>query len=255
MKLTQPGIVEIAKHYQRFEAKSGPKAMHALVVAEETVEIMGANKRDMGWVERVAYEHKYKAQWPCYLHCEGSVIMRLFGLCMYDALYRQDCWIFQSPVQQTPSNIGNEDDWGSEASQYVVNELIKIAGMDNMALEMFVLNKVDSIGNQRIIGYATEHDSILPVIARCIGPTVLSCCFELIVSNCYYWSGGLPDLLLWDPISSKAKFSEVKGPGDSLSARQAWWLRTLSFAGADACVLYVTDVPKPKPVVKRKRHS
>ena len=245
MRLTQPGVVEVAKHYQRFQSEK-VKAMDALVVPEETVEIPGANKREFGWVEEQAYEFKYKVDWPNYLHCEGSVLMRLFGLCMYDAIYRPDCWVFNSIIQQVPSNLGHEDDWGEAGSEHIMNVLIHIASMDHQSLEVFVQSKIETVGNQRVIGFNTEHDHELPVIARCIGPSVLSCCFELIVSNCFYWSGGLPDLLMWDPVRSKAKFAEVKGPGDTLSARQAWWLRTLAFAGAEACVLYVNDVPKPK---------
>ena len=248
MKLTQPGVVEVAKHYQRFQSEK-VKAMDALVVPEETVEIPGSNKREFGWVEHQAYEFQYKEHWPNYLHCEGSILMRLFGLCMYDAIYRPDCWLFHSAFQQVPSNLGHEEDWGDAGSEHIMNALIHMASMDHESLEVFVQSKIETIGNQRVLGFNTEHDHELSVIAKCIGPSVLSCCFELIVSNCIYWSGGLPDLLMWDPVRCKAKFAEVKGPGDTLSARQAWWLRTLAFAGAEACVLYVNDVPK----VKRKR--
>jgi Fanconi-associated nuclease 1 len=131
--------------------------------------------------------------------------------------------------------------------------LINLASLDEYEIETFITTKLESVGNQKIIGYTTENDVDICEIARCIGKNVLSCCFELLVSNWFYWSGGLPDLLIWDPQRKKAKFVEVKGPGDSLSARQAWWLRTLSFAGAESCVLYVTDVPRPKTAVKRKR--
>ena len=52
------------------------------------------------------------------------------------------------------------------------------------------------------------------------------------------WSGGLTDLLLWN--SSRVRFVEIKGPGDSLSDRQRAWGEKLHLSGAEMSVCYVT---------------
>ena len=56
------------------------------------------------------------------------------------------------------------------------------------------------------------------------------------------WSGGLPDLLVWN--STRVRFVEIKGPGDSLSDRQRAWGEKLHLCGADVVACYVTWKPE-----------
>ena len=49
----------------------------------------------------------------------------------------------------------------------------------------------------------------------------------------------MPDLLLWNVNTCKAKLSEVKGPRDRLSEHQRAWINALIDAEVDAEVLKV----------------
>jgi fanconi-associated nuclease 1 len=77
-----------------------------------------------------------------------------------------------------------------------------------------------------------------------------------------HWSGGFPDLILWNAAARQCKvrppgtgsasvgatnrpkrqFVEVKGPGDRLSDTQRVWLSTLAALGADVALCHVQGV-------------
>lgn len=67
-------------------------------------------------------------------------------------------------------------------------------------------------------------------------------------------TGGMPDLLLWDPKRKDAKLSEVKGPRDTLSMQQRAWLNALTAAGIQTEVLKVVE-PGTKPPKGRKKSA
>jgi Fanconi-associated nuclease 1 len=71
--------------------------------------------------------------------------------------------------------------------------------------------------------------------------SVLAGILKLIASDPFYWSGGQPDLLVWNSRTKRVMFAEVKGPGDHLSPRQRWWLAHLMSVGAEAEVCYVVE--------------
>ncbi|KAL3238298.1 hypothetical protein MRX96_021973 [Rhipicephalus microplus] len=77
-------------------------------------------------------------------------------------------------------------------------------------------------------------------IVRCMGPHVLSRICELLARQFRHRRSGLPDLLVWNPETGKAKAAEVKGPGDTLSPKQVVWLRELLAMGVDCEVCRVT---------------
>ena len=65
-------------------------------------------------------------------------------------------------------------------------------------------------------------------------------------------SGGMPDLLLWNVNTCKAKLSEVKGPRDRLSEQQRAWINALIDAEVDVEVLKVVE-PRVGKAPKRRR--
>ena len=65
-------------------------------------------------------------------------------------------------------------------------------------------------------------------------------------------AGGMPDLLLWNMNTCKAKLSEVKGPRDRLSEQQRAWINALIDAEVDVEVLKVVE-PRQGSAPKRRR--
>lgn len=76
-------------------------------------------------------------------------------------------------------------------------------------------------------------------IARCLGGPVLALLCERFATDFRFTHSGLPDLLLWNPSTKRAKLVEVKGPGDSLSEKQIIWIDALARRGCDIVTLYV----------------
>ena len=66
-------------------------------------------------------------------------------------------------------------------------------------------------------------------------------------------SGGLPDLLLWNPGTRCAKLSEVKGPRDRLSQQQRAWMHAMMDAQIDVEVLKVMEPKATGRLTKRKK--
>lgn len=79
----------------------------------------------------------------------------------------------------------------------------------------------------------------LKEIAVCLGGPVLALLCERFATDFRFTHSGLPDLLLWDPATQKAKLVEVKGPGDSLSEKQIIWIDALARRGCNIVTLYV----------------
>lgn len=57
--------------------------------------------------------------------------------------------------------------------------------------------------------------------------------------NYRYTRSGLPDLLIWNVNTGRIKAVEVKGPGDTLSAKQILWIDYFNKHDLEAEVCHV----------------
>lgn len=80
---------------------------------------------------------------------------------------------------------------------------------------------------------------MLKDVVVCVGGPGLACMCQCLAEDYSAWMSGLPDLLLWNRASKKARLVEVKGPTDSLSHQQRAWLRIMCNSGLDAYVAKV----------------
>ncbi|KAL0039350.1 hypothetical protein WJX79_004346 [Trebouxia sp. C0005] len=92
----------------------------------------------------------------------------------------------------------------------------------------------------------------LDTIAKCVGGRGLAAVCRLLAEDFSGWAGGMPDLLLWNVNTCKAKLSEVKGPRDRLSEQQRAWINALIDAEVDVEVLKVVE-PRQGNAPKRRR--
>jgi hypothetical protein len=75
----------------------------------------------------------------------------------------------------------------------------------------------------------------------CIPGTVLAAVFRVLCEDYYQWSGGLPDLLLWNVARREAMMVEVKSTRDRLSDQQRAWIDLLLKAGLKVEIGMVRD--------------
>lgn len=80
---------------------------------------------------------------------------------------------------------------------------------------------------------------MLKDVVICVGGPGLACMCQCLAEDYASWMSGLPDLLLWNTKTKKARLVEVKGPTDSLSQQQRAWLRNMCKSGLDAFVAKV----------------
>lgn len=106
-------------------------------------------------------------------------------------------------------------------------------------------------------------------IVQCLSPKVLQAVCRVYAEEWSHRVGGVPDLFLWNFEQKKARFVEVKGPGDILSETQKVWIDVLMSAGVEVELCSVKEVREedaftdsndegvksPKKGAKRKRKS
>lgn len=223
-------------------------------VVQREVYIPGCLQREFNWVETAAIENFYVASeglnFEHGIHCEGRVMMHVYEV-MFAAVLGENrelharVGIWQSPIQRWALDagfIGRDPE--SQRWRRVEQELAEIESLD-----------FDQIANkymQLVRRPSPEEDQIISIL-KCFTGKVLAQILRHIATDPFYWSGGQPDLLLWDTRSRKILFSEVKGPGDQLMPRQRFWLAALQAAGAEAEVCWVKEAAPNGPKQPRKK--
>lgn len=206
----------------------------------------GGDKGYMKVELRAQYYYKNNG-YPYGWHCEGSLPVTLFTLLMWDELYSVSVpAAYLSAYQKAPLDL--------YTSEFYKNRKERI----DKRIEEIKAMSADELGNaiERSWEIRQHYESLMPTslsiedkqlkdIARCMGASVVSGICQRLASNFSGWRAGFPDLLVWNSVTLKCKFVEVKGPGDTLSAKQTLWLRYLEGLGAAAELCEV----KGKPVL------
>ncbi|KAL2651124.1 hypothetical protein R1flu_019252 [Riccia fluitans] len=140
------------------------------------------------------------------VHCEGGVLLTLFGLLMWDVLFADVPDVFQSPFQAAPLDLNTELFYPSR-QELIETRLAEIAGGN---VEKIISQTWNENFGTMCNGVKWERHSLaqLLVIARCIGAVGLSHVCRLLAEDHAGWRGGMPDLLLW-------RTTNVSAPPDS----------------------------------------
>jgi hypothetical protein len=205
-------------------------------------------------VEELALEwYRGHARWNG-VHSEGSAIRFVWCLLFWEcALYAPIPDVFQTPYQSSPWDLGTEAFYHSRKDA-IDARLLEIRQMSSADLSEAVRESYRAEDHFGAICVGGAWDSFteddLACIAGGLGPLALAGCCELLSKDFSYWSGGLPDLILWrwsegDPADGATvalvKMVEVKSQRDSLSSRQRAWLGKLLDFGIDCEVLKVVE--------------
>lgn len=203
-------------------------------------------------VEEVALRH-YNAQgYPKGVHGEGSTFHALFGLLCWDVIYMSGIPdAFRSVYQALPMDLHSESFFTSR-EEHFIEAFRAIRESTTQELEGKVAATYEAhCGKAGLVQWERFSCADIQEIVRCLGPSVLSSVCELLARQFRHRRSGLPDLLVWNPETAKAKAAEVKGPGDTLSPKQVVWLRELLALGVDCEVCRVTATSS-KRIQKRK---
>ncbi|KAH9370288.1 hypothetical protein HPB48_007375 [Haemaphysalis longicornis] len=125
-------------------------------------------------VEEVALRH-YNTQGYPKVHGEGSTFHALFGLLCWDVIYTSGIPdAFRSVYQALPMDLHSESFFTSREEHFI---------------EVF----------------RTIRESTTQEIVRCLSPSILSNVCEILARQFRHRRSGLPDLLVWNPETAKAK--------------------------------------------------
>lgn len=164
-------------------------------------------------------------------HCEGSVVMFLFALLMWDVLFAPVEGAFETAYQREPLDLPTDVFCVSRGD--AIAERLRVieqtGGVD-------IVRGVDARERPsrtwalgcRWDAYTTDE---LCEITECFGGRALSFICRLLCEDWDMRTSGFPDLCLWRYSDKKLCFSEVKGPGDRLSETQRVWIDALLRAG------------------------
>ncbi|KAL3700576.1 hypothetical protein R1sor_018598 [Riccia sorocarpa] len=155
-------------------------------------------------VEELALQYYASEEGGCWegVHCEGGVILTLFGLLMWDVLFAEVPDVFQSPFQTAPLDLNTELFYPSR-QELIETRLAEIARGN---VEKHITQTWNQNYGTMCNGVNWERHSLaqLLVIARCVGSTGLSHVCRLLAEDHAGWRGGMPDLLLWKTTSVDA---------------------------------------------------
>eukprot|EP01122_Echinamoeba_exundans_P002998 TRINITY_DN1303_c0_g1_i2.p1 TRINITY_DN1303_c0_g1~~TRINITY_DN1303_c0_g1_i2.p1 ORF type:complete len:1138 (-),score=201.50 TRINITY_DN1303_c0_g1_i2:1460-4873(-) len=222
---------------------SGPSFGKSLFIGFESDTEVG--------VEELALQfYRLKEKFAQGSHCEGGPLGILFGLLMWDIMFDASIpHVFQTPVQDAPLDFGTEDFYNAR-KEAIEERLALLESHQNISDEepsSLLADMIEQSFNKwhgrvcRVVNWTRWTLEELKDIASCIGGKGLAVIFRRFAMDFRYSHSGLPDLLLWDPPSRRAKFVEVKGPRDRLSDKQKIWIDHLMTAGIDIEVLYVRE--------------
>ncbi|KAG2210228.1 hypothetical protein INT47_003213 [Mucor saturninus] len=190
-------------------------------------------------VEHVAIEY-YQKQGFKGLHCENGIVKMIAVLLFWDIIFAPMTGVFETPYQMAPLDLGSDAFY--EARLDIIN--VRLREISEGHYKDIIL-KVDERERARgtvCIGtnWDYEQQDILE-IAECIGASSLASLCQLYFEEFGHRQGGMPDLCCWDYEKRKCLFSEVKGPGDTLSETQKMWIETLTGFSIQVEVCYVKE--------------
>ncbi|GAA6045103.1 hypothetical protein NBRC10513_004905 [Rhodotorula toruloides] len=183
-------------------------------------------------VEELCLEH---------FHSENGVLTMIFALTFWDILFATVDGVFETPFQTAPLDLAT-DAFAIVRRPAITDRLASIAAGEAVKL----LSETDDRERPlATFAVGTNWDKYskedLVEIVECIGGPALAAILTVFVEEYGHRTGGIPDLCLWNPSTSRALFAEIKGPGDQLSETQKVWIDVLLGAGVGVEVVRVVE--------------
>ncbi|KAL4714963.1 hypothetical protein ACJJTC_003114 [Scirpophaga incertulas] len=176
-------------------------------------------------------------------HCEGRILETIFFILFWDVIYTKplECYgLFLSRFQEYPLDMFSQSFYTNrkEDIETKINKL-KSMSMDDI---LCMMNDVwRSRPKHELSGINRDVATLgeLCEVCQCLeGPGLAILCGRL-ARNFWYAKSGFPDLTLWNSVTKKIKFVEVKSDSDKPSMKQIQWMHYLQQNGIDTEFCYV----------------
>lgn len=216
--------------------------------------------KEYSYVEQVALDYYERCGYPSGEHCEGSIILATFTLFFWDIIYNPDIVVpgtFLSRYQECPLDMYTTYFYVNR-KELIDKRLSDLAKnwSDEQTVDFVTENWINYSHKAGLVDVSKciPNKERLNVIVRCVGRKILSDIYRRLVKDLRQYRSGMPDLLVWNEQDKKAKFVEVKGENDTLSAKQKLWLKYLKSIGANIEVCQVHSIgSKKKSKAKMKQ--
>jgi Fanconi-associated nuclease 1 len=197
-------------------------------------------------VEEVALRHyKTEGGFSHGLHSESVIYHSLMNILLWDVIYTPMPDAFRFFHQNLPLDFVHEDFYlrRQESIDARLDELKNMSdGQVNSEIDRIWMRYNNT---SCLVSWDLVSAQTLKELASCIGIHVLVPIMKRMICNFRLNRSGFPDLILWDPSTFRVKAVEVKGPTDSLSAKQILWLDFFNSCGLPCEVCYVKAKSKP----------
>ncbi|GAA6016966.1 hypothetical protein JCM10207_007864 [Rhodosporidiobolus poonsookiae] len=184
-----------------------------------------------GSVEELCLEQYGREGWKGF-HSESGVLTMIFALTFWDILFAPVDGVFETPYQSAPLDLAT-DAFAIVRRPAITARLAALAAGAGPDLVRETDDRERPLGTWAV---GTNWDRFsrddLVEIVECMGGPALAAILTVFVEEYGHRTGGIPDLCLWNPVTRRVLFAEIKGPGDTLSETQKVWLDVLLGAAA-----------------------
>ncbi len=189
-------------------------------------------------VEAAALEAARAEGWNGFF-AENQLWRACFGLLLWDELFLDVPGAFHHRFQTAPLDIGVPSFRLNRSPQVEARLGVIATCSDLQSLVLDVADRKWGVANAFVNWRHLERNHLEEAFRR-IEPAVFQNVLSAMLQNPLAFDSGFPDLFLYEPGSSKWKLWEVKGPGDTIRAEQAWWLQQFKRWGCEARVVRVS---------------
>ncbi|KAF9513418.1 hypothetical protein BS47DRAFT_1393281 [Hydnum rufescens UP504] len=244
-----PGNGSFATSRSPFEAHRESEMVHPVGPQTGQHSLWVGMNEEVG-VEELALEH-YATLGFRGFHSEGRIVHHLFLLLFWSIVFLPIPGAFETSYQIAPLDLGHDSFYHARQAE-IQQRLQEIKDGEGPR----ILEEVDDRERPRktfAIGARWEQFTKEDTLEISIGGNALALICQVVAQDYSHRSSGVPDLLLWNVRAGKAKFVEVKGPGDVLMETQKVWIDVLLNCGMDVEVCHVREDDEPdKPKGRRQ---
>ncbi|NWU97703.1 FAN1 nuclease, partial [Upupa epops] len=196
-------------------------------------------------VEELALTHYRQNGFDQGIHGEGSTFITLYGILMWDIIFKDDIPdVFRNSYQTCPLDLYT-DSFYENRRDVIEARLQQLHTASSETLAKLIADVWTTQEGKAAALVSWERFASLQQVqslVSCLGGVFLSGVFRHLSKDLRHCRGGLPDLVVWSTRTNHFKLVEVKGPSDRLSHKQMIWLSELKKLGAAVEVCHVRAI-------------
>lgn len=165
----------------------------------------------------------FEAQGYQVFFCENALLNGLFGLAFWDIIFAPVAGAFHHPYQRAPQDMYQATFYTQRAAA-IEQRLAQLLAGDTEIIWQHFLQK-QQLQNDWV-NWTLLSEPLLRAALKAFSSQFLYDVFRRLLHDPKHYRSGQPDLVLF-AADGTCRFIEVKGPGDSLSDHQGYWLQFL----------------------------